>query len=220
MRARLEAVSWAVSLALLATAAGCNVQKSLWQAGIPGLKTPLMVTRSVPVAGYLEVDLAGSGLHLDSFTPASEACAEVLRPEAAVDYVANGPYGSFQRGDVSCDAIGLGSLGEWRDRRPSQTTVVMSPRAQADFRVWHQDATQVLLRGRFPLGALLGFTGMDDTIVVVPNTPVCQKPIREGVASMQYSQTGENPLVLLSGDGECPIRALVQPLPGSNIQHW
>jgi hypothetical protein len=194
---------------------GCNLQKGLWQAGIPGVKTPLVVTRSVPVAGYLEVDLAGSGLHLDSFTPASEDCAAVLRPEVSVDYVANGPYGVFQRGEQTCEAIGLGSLREWRDRRPSQTTVVMSPRAQADYRVWYQDKNQVFLRGRFPLGSLLGFTGLDDTIVVVPNTPVCRAPIQQGVASMQYDQNGPNPLYLLSGDGQCPILALIQPLPGS-----
>ena len=199
---------------------GCNVQKTLWQAGIPGLETPLVVTRSVPVAGYLEVDLAGSGLHLDSFTPATAECATVLKPEAAVDYVASGPYGTFQRGEQTCNAIGLGSLREWRDRRPSQTTVVMSPRAQADYRVWYQDAKQVFLRGRFPLGGLLGFTGLDDSIALVPNTPVCQRPIREGVASMQYDQTGEDPLYLLSGDGRCPILALIQPLPGSEIKRW
>jgi hypothetical protein len=179
-----------------------------------------VVSRSVPVAGYLEVDLVGSGLHLDTFTPASEDCAAVLRPEAAVDYVANGPYGVFQRGDQTCDAIGLGSLREWRDRRPSQTNVVMIPRAQADYKVFHQDAKQVLLRGRFPLGGLLGFTGLDDTIAIVPNIPVCQRPIQSGVASMQFNQNGEFPLVLLSGDGECPITALLQPLPGSEIKRW
>lgn len=216
MRAR-----WIVASAVaVAGIAGCNAQKALWQAGIPGVKTPLVVTRVVPVAGYLEVDLAGSGLHLDTFTPASEGCAEVMRPEAAVDYVASGPYGNFQRGDTTCEALGLGSLREWRDRRPSQTTVVMQPRAQADFRVWYRDESQVLLRGRFPLGALLGFTGLDDTIAVVPNTQACQQPIRSGVATIQYNQNGPDPLVLLSGDEGCPIRALVQPLPGSEIQRW
>jgi hypothetical protein len=210
----------ATGVLLVLVSSGCNLQKTLWQAGIPGLETPLVVTRSVPVAGYIEVDLAGSGLHLDSFTPATEECAAVLKPEAAVDYVASGPYGTFQRGEQTCNAIGLGSLREWRDRRPSQTNAVMSPRAQADYRVWYQDEKQVFLRGRFPLGALLGFSGLDDTIAVVPNTPVCQQPIREGVASMQYSQTGENPLYLLSGNAQCPILALLQPLPGSEIKRW
>jgi hypothetical protein len=205
---------------LAAYALGCNVQRNLWQAGLPGLKTPLVVMRSAPVAGYLEVDLAGSGLHLDSFTPATQDCVEVLRPEAAVDYVANGPYGTFQRGEQTCDAIGLGSLREWRDRRPSQTNAVMVPRAQANYRVWYQDAKQVWLRGSFPLGGLLGFSGLDDSIAVVPNIPECQAPIRGTVASMQYYQNGENPLALLSGDGQCPILALIQPLPGSEIQRW
>jgi len=202
----------------LGATSGCNVQKNLWQAGIPGVKTPLVVTRSVPLAGYLQVDLVGSGLHLDTFTPANEDCAAVMRPEGSVDYVANGPYGLFQRGDQTCDAIGLGSLREWRDRRPSQTNVVMVPRAQADYKIYYQDARQVLLRGRFPLGGLLGFSGLDDTIAIVPNVAVCQKPIQSSVASMQYYQNGENPLVLLSGDGECPITALLQPLPGSAVQ--
>jgi hypothetical protein len=205
---------------VLGAGAGCNVQKNLWQAGIPGVKTPLVVVRSVPLAGYLEVDLVGSGLHLDTFTPASEDCATVMRPEAAVDYVASGPYGVFHRGDQTCEAIGLGSLREWRDRRPSQANVVMIPRAQANYEVYYKDAKQVLLRGRFPLGALLGFTGLDDSLAVVPNISVCQRPITSSVASMQYNQNGENPLVLLSGDGECPITALLQPLPGSEIKRW
>jgi hypothetical protein len=211
--------AWLVAL-LVVAATGCNVQKNLWQSGLPGLKSSFVVTKSEPVFGYIEADLVGSGMHLDSFTPNNADCAEVLKPEAAVDYVANGPYGTFQRGEQTCSAIGLGSLREWRDRRPSQTTVAMLPRAQADFRVVFQDSKQVFLRGRFPLGGLLGFTGMDDTIAIVPNIPECQQPIKQSVASMQYYQNGENPLVLLSGDGECPIRALLQPLPGSEIKQW
>lgn len=210
----------AVGLALLGLGSGCQTQQALWQAGIPGTKTSLVVASVVPVAGYLEVTLAGSGMRLDTFTPASETCAEVMRPEAAVDYVASGPYGNFQRGDTVCEAIGMGSLREWRDRRPSQTTVVMQPRAQSDFRVWARDDRQVLLRGRFPLGSLLGFTGLDDAIAVVPDSPSCQQPIRDGVATMQYDQQGPEPLLLLTRGEPCPIRALVQPLPGSQIQRW
>ncbi|MCC6642914.1 MAG: hypothetical protein IT386_17270 [Deltaproteobacteria bacterium] len=220
MAVRMAGRGVAAGFVALVALTGCNAQKALWQAGIPGVKTPLMVTRTVPIAGYLEVDLAGSGLHLDTFTPATADCAEVMRVETTVDYVASGPYGNFQRGDATCEAVGLGSLREWRDRRPSQTNVVMQPRAQAAFAVWHRDPDQIFLRGRFPLGGLLGFTGLDDTIAVVPNTPECQQPIHDGVATMQYSQNGPNPLVLLSGSGECPIRALVQPLPGSEVRRW
>jgi hypothetical protein len=200
----------AAALALATACAGIS-RKAVWQAGIPGVSTPLVVMSTRPVAGYLEVDLSGSGLHLDTFTPADETCASVMKPEASVDYVASGPYGTFQRGDETCSAVGLGSLREWRDRRPSQTTVAMLPRAQASYRVWYQDDRQVFLRGRFPLGALLGFTGLDDTIAIVPNTPACQAPISAGVASMQYYQNGEEPLVLLSGREQCPIQALLQP---------
>ena len=197
---------------------GCNVQKNLWASGLPGLSTSLVVSEVQPAAGYLEAQLQGQGWHLDTFTPADEACTALLRPGAEVAYVANGPYGTLGTGEELCQAIGLGSLREWRDRRPNQTTVVMIPRAQADYKVVYNDEKQVFLRGRFPLGSLLGFTGLDDTIAVVPNTSLCQEPIRDGVASMQYYQTGPHPLVLLSGDGQCPILALVQPLPGSEMQ--
>lgn len=202
-----------VAAALALAAAGCNVQKNLWSTGLPGLSTTLVVREVQPAAGYLEAQLAGQGWTLDTFTPADEVCASMLKPGADVDYVSNGPYGTLRSGDAICQAIGLGSLREWRDRRPSQTTVVMIPRAQADYRVVFSDEKQVFLRGRFPLGSLLGFTGLDDAIAVVPNAAVCQRPIQSGVASMQYYQTGPQPLVLLSGDGECPILGLIQPQP-------
>ncbi len=219
MRSRSKGALLGIALAG-ALASGCNVQKNVWAAGLPGVDTEMIVGSAVPVAGYIEVDLLGKGWKLHTFTPADEVCARMLEPESTVSYVANGPYGTLQSGGDVCQAIGLGSLREWRDRRPSQTTVVMIPRAQADYEVYYRDAKQVFLRGRFPLGSLLGFTGLDDTIAIVPNIPVCQRPIESGVASMQYYQTGENPIVLLSGAGECPILALLQPLPGSEVKRW
>jgi hypothetical protein len=193
---------------------GCNAQKAVWATGLPGTSTSLVVAGVHEAAGYLEATLEGKGWTLDTFTPDDEVCRAMLRPGAAVEYEARGPYGTLSAGGESCRAVGLGSLREWRDRRPNQTTVVMIPRAQADYRIFWSDEQQVFLRGRFPLGSLLGFTGLDDAIAVVPNTAVCRKPIEEGVASMQYYQSGPQPLVLLSGEGQCPILALVQPLPG------
>lgn len=215
MRRLPASLALATACVLASGLSGCNAQKNLWASGLPGLSTDLVVSEVQPVAGYLEVQLAGDGWKLDTFTPADEICLAMLKPGADVAYVANGPYGTLRSGDDVCQAIGLGSLREWRDRRPNQTTVVMIPRAQADYAVVFSDEKQVFLRGRFPLGSLLGFTGLDDAIAVVPNVAVCQRPIQEGVASLQYYQTGPHPLVLLSGDGQCPILALVQPLPGS-----
>lgn len=201
-----------VALMAAIVVAGCNVQRNVWQAGIPGTATPFTVTRARIVNGYLEAWITGPAAELHTFTPPSEDCMQVLRPEQHVDYVATTAYGRFTHEGVGCDAIGIGSLRQWRDRRPSQTTVVMSPRAQADFRVDYEGEDQIFLRGRFPLARLVGFVSLDDVMAVVPNQPACRQAIQGGVASMQYYQSGPQVLALLAGDQLCPITGLIQPL--------
>jgi len=208
--ARALVVPWLVS-ALGVAAVGCLGPRNTFQSGLPGSETPFSVTSVRPLAGVLDVTLAGPAASLRTFVPPGEACLTVLQPEATVQYRSAGPYGSFVRDGETCEAIGLGSLAQWRDRRPSQTKVVMSPRAQARFRVVQRGPDEILLRGRFPLAGLVGFVGLDDSLAVVPNDAACRRAVESGVASMQYYQQGPDVLALLSGDQLCPITGLIRP---------
>ncbi len=195
--------------------AGCNPQKTLWQLGLPTFRTPFTVGSLVERGGYLDATLAGSGFELRTFAPADDLCRVVLEPETQVEYVAVGPVGAFRRGDEQCHAVGIGSLREWRNRRPATQSLrdTPVPRVQASYRVVHRDDEVIFLRGRFPLASNLGFAGGGDTIAVVPNVPLCQRPIESGVSSMQFYPSGRRVLVLVSDRGLCDIVGLIQPLP-------
>jgi hypothetical protein len=69
----------------------------------------------------------------------------------------------------------------------------------------------MLLRGRFPEASRLEWAGADDTVVVVPNIPVCRSATGGGVASMEYRAGKRAPLSLVGADGLCPIHALARP---------
>lgn len=199
-------------LLLTAAVSACNLSRNVWQAGIPGVRTSFTVSKVVERGGYLDVTVTGEAARLRSFVPADAECAAVLVPEAAVDYLAIGPYGGFEREGQRCQAIGIGTLHEWRDRRP-ETPGSLIPRAQARYRVVYEDAELVFLRGRFPVTGRLGWVEGADTIAVVPRTPLCERPIRSGVASVEYYPRGKDVLALLSDAGRCPIEGLLQPQP-------
>jgi hypothetical protein len=76
------------------------------------------VVHVVPRGDYLDVTLVGRGLSLDAYTPRSEAYSELLLPEAQVDFVERGAAGRLLRGDVSCDAVGIGGSRVRRARQP------------------------------------------------------------------------------------------------------
>jgi len=212
-----EVISTALGPALVAClflAAGCNVSKNAWQAGIPGWKTSLHVTSVTPRDGYLDVLLERQGMQLRSFAPNSEVCRRVLQHDQPVTFVESGPSGGFRKGDQDCRAAGIGSLAAWRSRRGRATTSASPvPRAQASYRTVYSDSDVVLLRGRFPLANRIGFTSFDDAIAVVPNTEICQAPIESGVASMEFRDRGRQVLSLVSTNGLCPIVGLIRPTP-------
>jgi len=189
----------------------CSPQQVGWQLGLPSSKTEFAVLTVVPRGGYLDAVLKGPNFNLRTFLPGTEECRMVMVPEAEVQYVEGHPGGSFQRGDVTCDSAGIGSLAEWRDRR-AQVPGPPQPRAQATFRRTISDNDVIFVRGRFPLTPLIGWISFEDTVAVLPNTPSCRKRADEGVASLEFRQSGPDPLLLV-GDEPCPLIGLIRPLP-------
>jgi hypothetical protein len=189
----------------------CSPERVGWQLGLPSSKTGFVVLTVSPRGGYLDAVLKGPNFNLRTFAPDTEDCRKVLVPEAEVQYLEGLPGGSFQRGDVTCDSAGIGSLSEWRDRR-ARLTGIGQPRAQASFRRTISDNDVIFVRGRFPLTPLVGWTTGNDTVAVLPNTPSCQRRADDGVASLEFRQSGPDPLILVGSEGPCPLVGLLRPL--------
>lgn len=201
---------------LLAVADGCGSRgrKLAWELGLGSFATDLSVVRVVPRGDYLEASLVGHGLSLDVYAPRSDTCSQVLESEAQVDYVERGVAGSLEHRGVSCDAVGIGGARVQRARQPrgSDLRSTPIPRAQATFREIYRDEEVILVRGRFPLASRVGWGGGGDSVVVLPNEPVCRDALEGGVASMEYRPSGRTTLGLVGARALCPIIGLVQPL--------
>ena len=198
----------AAALSLCATP-----QKTSFQLGLPGSQIGMTVARVVPRGPYLEAALRAPGLDLVVYAPADATCREVLADERQIEYRSGGTGGSFERAGQRCEAAGIGSLDEWRRRRPQPRTRSPVPSAPANYRVIYEDAEIALARGRFPLAGLLGWVGGDDTVAAIPRTPVCQEPLQSGVGTMQYFPSGREVLALTAKGGLCPIVGLLVPVP-------
>jgi hypothetical protein len=188
-------------------------QQTAFQLRMPGSRIAMSVERVTPRGPYLEAWLRAPGLALVSYSFADEACREVLARELEVEFQSGGTGGSFERAGRRCDAAGIGSLDEWRKRRPRPQTGSPVPSAAARFDLLYEDAQIALVRGRFPLAGLLGWIGGNDSVAAIPNTPICQAPLRSGNATLQYFPGGRNVLTLTSSDGLCPIEGLLTPPP-------
>jgi hypothetical protein len=186
-------------------------ERTAFQLGLPGSRIEMIVERVIPRGPYLELWLRAPGLELVSWAPAEETCREILELEQAVEYRSGGTGGSVERAGRRCELVGIGSLAEWRKRRPQPRTRSPVPSAPARFDLIYEDAELALARGRFPLAGLLGWVGGGDTVAVIPNTPVCQGPLRSGSATLQYFPGGRNVLALASERGPCPIEGLIAP---------
>jgi hypothetical protein len=201
------------ALALGVAGLACNTGKTVWQLGIPGVKSPFVVASVKARGEVLDVLLQGSGFSLRSFAPADDVCRQVLAPEQRVQWIASGSHGAFRRDDLTCPAAGIGSLEEWRARGPRPQTLRSDPvpRAQANYRVVYQDAEVTFLRGSFPLASRLGWAGSIDTIAVIPRTPVCEGPASRTTSSLEYFPKGARALALVGADGLCPLVGLIRP---------
>jgi hypothetical protein len=138
----------------------------------------------------------------------------VLRPEASIEWVEVGLFGRARSGEQDCDAVGVLSLAEWRDRRPRPPVRPM-PRGPAYYGVVAQDADLALLRGRFPLTGLIGIPGGIDLVAVVPKLARCQGPLGRTTSTITYSDTADAPYAFMSDTGLCPILGFALPLSGT-----
>lgn len=205
-------------LPLLALALpACSWRRTAWQLGLGSFATELLVARVDRRGPYLDASLVGHGLSLEVMAPDTELCRRVFAPEARVDYVERGIGGHYVREGETCIAAG-GGLGLVGSRMPRATTLTETPipRSQASFMVLHVDEEMLLLRGRFPETRRIGWTGFDDTVVGVPNIPVCRSAIEGGVASMEYRVDDRQRLTLVGDRGLCPIATVARPLPAED----
>lgn len=193
--------------------AGCNPGKNRFQLGLPGSAVEMSVARAKPRFGYLDTLLEGDGWSLRTFVPASATCVELATPGTRLQFQSAGAYGTLARGDLRCPAAGMGSLAEWRKKRgKGGMGGAIIPSALATFDRVYEDEEVVFLRGNFPLASQLGFTAMGDAIAVVGRVAVCERPVDEGRATMEFFPGGRNVLTLSSRRGRCQIEGLLRPL--------
>jgi hypothetical protein len=197
---------------LTLTLGACSTKKAAFDSGLPGIRTGMVVEAVSPRGPYLEAKLKMEGHDLEAYVLPSDECRAVFQVSETLSHVASGPQGSYRRGDHQCDGLGIGNLEFWRDRS-RRTTKAGIPRAQASFRVLYSDDEVALLRGSFPLAKYMGFTGVNDLVVVVPRSPECEGSIEKGVASMEFRGKGNRALSLLGGKEPCQMRGLIQPPP-------
>ncbi len=193
----------------------CSPEKTLWQSGfrIPGvLEKPMRVERVIARGDYLAGILAGKGFSIEVYLPNNESCRAVFAEGAELNYLEGAPGGVYELKGLTCRSSGIGTLDEWRSRRPRpRSTGSLIARGLASYRLVYQDDEVAFLRGRFPLAGKLGFVGSDDTIVVVPKTAECEAPIARTRSSMEYYPTGKKVLTLVSTPNHCPIAGLIAP---------
>jgi len=205
------------ALALLVGSLGCAHSTAVWRMGIRGMSTEFTVDRVVARAGYLDVALRG-GSPLRTFLPDDPDCRRVATAGARVRYVWDGAMGSLAQldGAFRCQAVGIGTLPEWRQTRPEDANVprgVGVPREVARYRVIFHDQDVILARGYFPLSRHLGWVGAAEAIAVMKNTPACARgPAATGTASLEYFPDGDRVLGLVQKDRWCDLEALLLPL--------
>ena len=207
MPVRLAWIAGASALVL----ACATPQKAAFQLGLLGTSLEMSVVRVIPRGPYLEVWLRAPGLDLVSYAPADPTCSGVLVEEQRIAYRSGGTGGSFERAGERCDAAGIGTLAEWRDRRPRPRSRSPVPSAPARYQVIYEDDQIALARGRFPLAGGIGWRGGADTVAAIPKTSVCRGPLESGAAAMLYYPTGPDVLALSAEGGPCPIAGLLLP---------
>jgi hypothetical protein len=179
----------------------------------PGSSTTYQVTFVTPRGPYLDAVIERQGSSLRLFFPANDTCRRVVRVEAVVEYVATSVPGTVRNTQEECDAVGIGSLRFWRDRRPRQSRQVI-PRGNAEFRSVYQDSELTLVRGRFPYANQVGWAGGWDTLAALPRNAACDALVARGSASIEFRHAGPEPYRLVTGEGRCTIEAFLRPLPG------
>jgi hypothetical protein len=213
MKNTLRRRGFVLSLGLLAL--GCETAKHAGERVLYGVNP--VATTDVRVLGvsthgpYLLVSLTGPIADLRFFAPATEACLQVLAPDAQVNYGKSGQFGRFRRDDQICDPIGIASLAAWRDTQPRRRGPPV-PRASAHYRVVQQDPELIFIRGRFPLASRVFISGGYDIVAVLPNVVACAAVAAQDAASLEFRVAGPDAFSLLAGDQPCQVLGFALPL--------
>jgi hypothetical protein len=182
---------------------------------IRGTSTEFTVERAVARGGYLDVALAGDS-PLRTFLPDTKECRTIAKKGAKVRYEWDGALGSINEpvGSRRCQAVGIGTLTEWRLTRPEDLPDGRTaPRELARYRVVWRDEDAILARGLFPLTRHLGWVGSAEALVLLKNTPSCMRgPASLRTASLEYFARGDRVLGLVVKDRWCDVEALLLPL--------
>jgi hypothetical protein len=152
---------------------------------------------------YLFVEVQGRQLEKRFIAPASDACARVLTPQAAVRYDKRGNFGRFLGDGESCDLVGTLSLAAWRGQRHRGRRNSGVPRSTAHFRVAHRDAEYILLRGRFPLAARARVPAPFDVVAVLPENEACSEVASRRQARLEFRAAGARPFRLIAAGKSC-----------------
>ena len=191
--------------------AGCSSWPDV--SGFPKRPLAMDVVRvSLPVArfGYLEATLQeGDGAPLRFYFPDDSVCRALLQEGADVEYGGTGTLGNVKGSAGRCEPLGTSSLGPWHDRTHTQRQR-LAANAIARFELFHEDDEVVWLRGRFPLGRVLGWVS-DDLVAVLPSRPDCRTIAARREASMTYHRRGDWLFDLRAGQARCEIIGMLQP---------
>jgi hypothetical protein len=199
-------------LALAAgVALGC-AEQLLADLGVPVAEGYARITDVAPRGGYLEAGLAGPNATLRFLFPASRDCRTVLQAAGGVDWHRVGAIGEVSRGATSCEAVGIASLPEWRDRRGPTITSALPHGEEARFAVVYADPSVILVRGGFPQAVHVGWRRTGDSVAVLPHTAECRAAADAGHAPMAHHPEGPVALSLGATAGACPILGLARPL--------
>ncbi len=173
----------------------------------------MSVARVIERGQWFEVTLLSPELNRLFYFARDEPCTEVLEQDSEVSYRRTGGYGYVEKGSLRCDVAGIGQLRSCRDSygRPGTGASRAKPRQRAEYRSFWSDEEIVMLRGKFPLAAMIGWPRADDTIAVFKREERCGPTLERGNAFMEYNPNGPSPLVLVQAGGGCPVEALIRP---------
>ena len=145
---------------------------------------------------YLDATLSIPRFSLRFFFPRSSDCLALLRSGAELRYLRIGSLGSVVDEEKRrCEAIGVGSLREWRDHEPRRRPAHRTPRVQVAFRTIFEAEDLVLVRGRFPLALEIRWPAAMDTVAMLPAGPACDEARERGKATMEYHASGPEPFL-------------------------
>ena len=67
---------------------------------------------------YLAAILATEDSSIEVYLPNNDACRALFVQGAELQYLEGAPGGVYKKDDLECISAGIGTLREWRNRRP------------------------------------------------------------------------------------------------------